>query len=617
MSLLNNDHIDFLASILESPKGIVIFALDKNYCYTSFSATHRDVMKAIWGVDIRRGMNMLDFILNADDQQKAKANFDRALDGMYFTRVEEYGDTAHLRTFYENRYGPVKDQLGNIIGLSVFVIDISELKHKENELKQNERRVSSILEIVPEFMFKINADGAFLEILSNRTEARHLRAGDILFDQLPGHVVEKYKPAIKTCLQLQIVQAFDYALIKSGGTHLYEARLLPCNEDELLVLVRDITFHEGAESEFVKLSLIAKHTLNAVVITDAEGKIEWVNEAFTRITEYTPVEVYGKKPGYVLQGKRSNPSIIELMHKKIRVHEPFAVEIINYTKSGKEYWVQINGQPIFNEAGEVSRYFAIETDITERKLAEIRILEQNTRLTSVTENLTRKNEQLEEFTQIVSHNLRSPIGNISALIEHLNLASDDDDKLEIVEHLKQSSASLMLTLQELNEVLKIKYAGHIEKEEVVLEKTFGKVMRMLLLQINDVKASVTSDFSKATTLVYPPIYVESIMLNLLSNALKYHSPERQPVIHFESWLENGFVKMKISDNGLGIDMARHGHQVFKLRKTFHTHAESRGVGLFMIRNQIEAMGGEINISSEVNVGTTFLINFGAHDHFTG
>jgi PAS domain S-box-containing protein len=619
MSIQNTDYIDFLTSILGSPKGVVIFALDKEYRYTFFSETHREVMKTIWGVEIDRGTNMLEVIRNDDDRAKAKINFDSAIEGNYFTRIEQYGDVAHLRSFYENRYGPVRDQHGDIIGVSVFVIDISQLKRTENELHQNERRVSSILEIVPELTFRINGEGRYLQILSNKTltPTEYPKAGDLVFENLPAPVIDKYKISIKICLELQIIQAFDYALLKNGNTHLYEARLIPCNEKEILVLVRDITFHEKAESEFIKLSLIAKHTSNSVIITDANGKIEWVNEGFTRVTEYAPQEVYGKKPGEILQGKDTDRATVALIREKIRLWEPFKAEIVNYSKSGRRYWVHINGQPIFNEAGEVIKFFAIETDITERKLAEIKILEQNTRLTSVTENLTRKNEQLEEFTQIVSHNLRSPIGNISALVEHLNSTFDEADKLEIIEHLKHASASLMLTLQELNEVLKIKYAGHIEKDHVDLEKTFAKVRRMLMLQINEIDAKVTVDFTRARTVLYPSIYIESIFLNLLSNALKYHSPKRRPVIHVESWCENDTVYMKISDNGLGIDLVRHGHQVFKLRKTFHAHAESRGVGLFMIRNQIEAMGGEINISSEVEVGTTFLINFGINPNHGG
>ena len=103
------------------------------------------------------------------------------------------------------------------------------------------------------------------------------------------------------------------------------------------------------------------------------------------------------------------------------------------------------------------------------------------------------------------------------------------------------------------------------------------------------------------------------MLNLLDNALKYHSPTRKPDIKFVSYKDNnGHTILEAQDNGLGINLERYQHHVFKLRKTFHRHPESRGIGLFMIKNQIDAMGGEISISSEENKGTTFFVNFNKH-----
>jgi signal transduction histidine kinase len=99
------------------------------------------------------------------------------------------------------------------------------------------------------------------------------------------------------------------------------------------------------------------------------------------------------------------------------------------------------------------------------------------------------------------------------------------------------------------------------------------------------------------------------LLNLLSNALKYIYPGRTPVIRVKTFNEKDNIFLQITDNGLGINLDRYGHQIFKLRKTFHRHPESRGIGLFMIKNQIEAMGGEISISSQENEGATFTINF--------
>jgi PAS domain S-box-containing protein len=601
---------DFLRAILESPKGIVIFTLDRDYRYTSYSESHKAIMNNIWGIEISIGINMLDAIQSDEDRLKAKVNFDRALAGEYFILVEEYGDTAHLRAFYEDRYGPVKDQAGNIIGLSVFVIDISELKQTEQALKVSKQGLRSVLNTIPDLILRINAAGTFLDSLTDPGKNISVFAGKKINDHLPAKIATQYINAIKCSLEEQIIQTIHYQLTEEGQVHLYETRIIPFNQDEVLALVRDITPQKQTELELLKLSLIAEHTVNAVIITDASGKIEWVNQAFTRITEFSLHEVMGKKPGSFLQGEESDPMVCMFIREKVHAHEPFIAELINYSKSGRKYWIHINGQPIFDESGMITKFFAIETDITERKMAEIKIMEQNARLIAITENLTRKNEQLEEFTQIVSHNLRSPIGNISALIEHLNSITDDNDKAEIINHLNISTKSIMLTLNELNEVLKIKYAGHISKDVIDFETVYDKVKGMLLSQINEIYAEVSYNFKKAPTLFYPSIYIESIMLNLLSNALKYFSTVRKPVIHFESWVENDTIMLQVSDTGSGIDLERYGHQVFKLRKTFHRHPESRGVGLFLIKNQIEAMGGNIAIRSDVHSGTTFIINFG-------
>jgi PAS domain S-box-containing protein len=608
MNLISNTPADFLRSILESPKGIVIFTLDRNYRYTSFSESHKSIMKTIWGIDVTLGINILECILNEDDRIRAKTNFDKALRGEYFTRIEAYEDEDHLRTFYEDRYGPVKDLSGNIIGLSVFVIDVSELKQAEQALKESKQQLRSVLNSIPDRLFKINLDGHYVDLISKPSDT--FKKHHLIEKLLPA-ISTQYLASIKRCLEQQTIQTIDYKLLEDGSIHSYETRFLPFNHDEVLALVRDITPQKKTENELLKLSLIAQHTSNAVIITDAQGIIEWVNDAFTRITEYSLEEVIGKKPGALLQGQDTDSAVRSFMREKVHSQEPFTVEVLNYSKSGRKYWIHINAQPILEASGQVTKFFAIETDITERKDAEIKILEQNARLTSITENLMRKNEQLEEFTQIVSHNLRSPIGNISALIEHLHSVEDETDRLDIISHLKNSTESIMLTLHELNEVLKIKHAGHIAKDVIALQTVFEKVRGMLTTQINKINAEVIHNFNAAPNVMYPSIYVESIFLNLLSNALKYFSSERKTTIEFKSWIDNDQVMLQVSDTGLGIDLEKFGHQVFKLRKTFHRHPESRGVGLFLIKNQIEAMGGSISIASDTNIGTTFTINFGA------
>jgi PAS domain S-box-containing protein len=154
-----------------------------------------------------------------------------------------------------------------------------------------------------------------------------------------------------------------------------------------LVLAYDITVRKKAEAEVRKLALVAEKTDNAVIISDANGLTEWVNDGFTRITGFAPEEIIGKKPGDVLQGPETDPDLIAFMSECVRTAQPFKAELINYTKGGSRYWVRINAQPVFGEDGSLSRFIAIESDITERKQQEQQLFFQATILQNVKDSV--------------------------------------------------------------------------------------------------------------------------------------------------------------------------------------------------------------------------------------
>jgi signal transduction histidine kinase len=120
---------------------------------------------------------------------------------------------------------------------------------------------------------------------------------------------------------------------------------------------------------------------------------------------------------------------------------------------------------------------------------------------------------------------------------------------------------------------------------------------------------ITFNFTAYPEINYNKTYLESILLNLLSNAIKYRSPKRPLKVHFKTEVINEIVVLKVSDNGLGIDMNKYGDKLFGLRKTFHEHKDAKGVGLFLTKSQVEAMGGKIWVESAVDKGTTILIQF--------
>jgi signal transduction histidine kinase len=166
------------------------------------------------------------------------------------------------------------------------------------------------------------------------------------------------------------------------------------------------------------------------------------------------------------------------------------------------------------------------------------------------------------------------------------------------------------TVQNLSEVVNINQSSEIQKDEIRFETLLQNLMTSLITQITEIEADVKYDFSRCEKICYPPIYLESILLNLLTNALKYSSPNRRPEITFTSYKqENGLIILECKDNGLGIDLKKYGSKVFALNKTFHDNPDARGIGLFITKHQIRSLGGSIAVESEPDKGSTFTIKF--------
>jgi PAS domain S-box-containing protein len=254
-------------------------------------------------------------------------------------------------------------------------------------------------------------------------------------------------------------------------------------------------------------------------------------------------------------------------------------------------------------------FFVSAIDISERKKSEATILDSKTNLEGITQQLQQQNRQLDEFAHIISHNLRAPASNIQALINLLDERSGITDYKLIFDKIKNVSKNLRETMNELMDLLKARKGHQIELTDIRFKELLDKVVQSLEGELIVAQADVTFDFNEAAVVRYSKPYLESIFQNLLTNALKYRSPRRKPLIHFQSYRVDDHVELKVSDNGQGIDLERFGDKLFGLHKTFHDHQEARGVGLFLIKTQIEATGGRITVESEVDKGTTFTIRF--------
>jgi signal transduction histidine kinase len=222
--------------------------------------------------------------------------------------------------------------------------------------------------------------------------------------------------------------------------------------------------------------------------------------------------------------------------------------------------------------------------------------------------LIRQNNQLEQFGYIIAHNLRAPVARILGLTNIINSPDFNmpaDQK--VIERLQLTSKELDTVIHDLNSILDIKKGINNTLERIDLMHRLEKVKENLREKIRESNTIINSDFSAVNVLFAIPAYIESILYNLISNAIKYKSEYRSPLIDLSTHIEEGMVYITVEDNGIGIDLENQKDKLFNLYQRFHSHVEGKGMGLFLVKTQIEAMNGKIEVQSQVNVGTTFKI----------
>jgi len=222
--------------------------------------------------------------------------------------------------------------------------------------------------------------------------------------------------------------------------------------------------------------------------------------------------------------------------------------------------------------------------------------------------LVRQNNQLEQFGYIIAHNLRAPVARILGLTSIINSSDFNmpaDQK--VIERLEITSRELDTVIRDLNSILDIKKGINETLEHVDLTQRLEKVKDNLRDKIKESNTIINADFSARGIIYAIPAYLESILYNLISNAIKYRSDERSPLIDIHSFIEQSMICIVVEDNGIGIDLENQKEKLFNLYQRFHHHVEGKGMGLFLVKTQIEAMNGKIDVHSEVNVGTTFKI----------
>ena len=327
--------------------------------------------------------------------------------------------------------------------------------------------------------------------------------------------------------------------------------------------MQDITRQKEEENRLRLLESVITHATDAVLIaeaaiTDGAGpKILYVNDAFTKITGFTRDEVIGSTPR-ILQGPNTNKDDLDKLRHAIDCWEHCEIELINYRKNGEEFWMNLSIAPVADSNGNFTHWISIQRDVSERKHREIE-------REQLIKDLNQSNEDLKHFSYITSHNFKAPLSNLIGFLDIVDEMPIENPVLaQIIQGFRVSTHLLNDTINDLIKILIIRDTDLLEKSDT----SFALIMSQVLAQVENLvtesEAEIVTDFGDAPVAVFNETYLESILLNLITNAIRYRSYGRTLKINVSTKNAGDFIILTCEDNGIGIDLKRHREKIFGL-----------------------------------------------------
>lgn len=369
-----------------------------------------------------------------------------------------------------------------------------------------------------------------------------------------------------------------------------------------LAVLHDVTERNRAkeqlrQSEQMFRTISENFPNGAIAILDRDLKVQYI--AGKELPVAGVDAAYFKNKEYAINFSYPQKAIIDQQLKSVFDGKSVVFEASHVLQS-----YMLSAVPLVEVDGSINKVLIASQNITEKKHSE-------TEKEMLIEELTQNNSDLRQFSYITSHNLRAPLSNLLGIIKLLDTSEVKDPMTSLLlKNFEECTLQLNDTVNDLINVLIIKNNVNAKKEKLDIKKIFDRVMNSIQTTLEAGNMTVHANFDEAFEVDFNRTYLESILLNLLTNAIKYRSPKRTPEVNIYTKKGNdGIVKLYFRDNGLGIDLKRYKDRIFGLYQRFHDHADSKGLGLYIVNSQIRVMGGEIDVESEVDKGTTFIITF--------
>ncbi len=491
--------------------------------------------------------------------------------------------------------------------------DITEREEAENSLRRSEAEKAAIIRAVPDLMFRIRRDGTYLDYMSTDQNIlflpREQFLGKTISQVLPPDLALQSMTAIETAFHHEEMAAYEYSLKVNGKLRYFENRMIVSSADEVLSIIRDISYRKESEVALALQSAAFESFALAIIITDIKGVIQWANSAFTGLTGYLTDEAIGKTPGALVKSGKQDKDFYKRFWDTLLNKEIWTGELINRRKDGSHYYEEQTITPVLDSKGNISSFISIKIDITERKRIEQALI--------VAKNEAEKaNQAKSEFLSRMSHELRTPMNSILGFAQLMEMGELNPKQKKSVRNILNGGKHLLNLINEVLDISGIE-AGRVSlsfapvqlssiiRETIDTVDPFASAMHVKLELIDSGQdwLFVKADHHR----------LRQVLLNLINNAVKYNrkggsvmiKTELQPVLAPAI----AFVRISVSDTGPGInpELIEKLFLPFERIGAEKTGIEGTGLGLMVVKKLMNAMGGSVGVESVPGEGSTFWI----------
>ncbi|HEY1045887.1 MAG TPA: PAS domain-containing sensor histidine kinase [Bacteroidia bacterium] len=595
--------------------------VDTNYNIVAFNRQFKNQYIKYFGTTFKKGDSIFSLV-QKNRVEQVKKIYERVFAGKteYSEIVIPLPDKNEL--IISNKFKPAFNEDGSIVGAFVTSFDITDIRKaqiektkSENKIEFDSKNLKALINNTKDLIWSIDLNHKILtfnDAFSNQVFKiynKYPTEGEDLTEYFSHENKNRMMLYINRAISGESFSVIEHKLEPKETWS--EVSFNPIVDDNRVLGVaftsRDVTDRKLFERSLIQSQNRLKQAQEIAHI----GHWEWNMQTSETFWSDEAYNIYGIHPEFF---DHSFESWIKYVHPEDLEHVQALIKIgletlENYElyhriirPDGTVRYIHASNHFEFDLDGKPKVLYGTIQDITERKSNEMKLQE-------LLRNSNSENRMLNSFNHMVSHNLRSNSNNIKGIVDMIRYSDDEFERNELLEMLTQSSNKLNETVQNLSEYLTFQNKEAYDYKELTLKHEIDKTCNALNNQISELEVKIDNQIDENLVVSVVPSYLESILLNLLSNAIKYRSTDRNLVVEFIGEKKGRVTVLKVKDNGSGIDLEKNRKSIFGMFSTFHGNRDAIGFGLFMTKNQLESMGGHIEVESTINQGTTFILHF--------